>query len=59
MTDAIILDPQEMAIAKRQCQDCPHWSWFEGCTHISHDPLPERDCAEPLIEEALSGLRSV
>ncbi|KKM65388.1 hypothetical protein LCGC14_1491880 [marine sediment metagenome] len=44
MTDSIILDPQELTIAKEQCEGCRWWSWFKGCFYNNYYPLPRQDC---------------
>ena len=49
MTGAIILDPQELIIAKRQCGECLYWDWFKGCSILEAtgdpvDPHPIQDC---------------
>jgi hypothetical protein len=45
MTDAIILNPQEMVIAKRQCEGCRWWDWFGGCCCLSNSGyLPIQYC---------------
>ena len=44
MTDAIILDPQEMETAKQQCDRCWWWDWFGGCCCLSKGWLPVQDC---------------
>ncbi|KKL84435.1 hypothetical protein LCGC14_1964700, partial [marine sediment metagenome] len=46
MTDSIILDPQEKAIAERQCEGCRWWSWFRGCFY----DLPNSDSSQPIAD---------
>ncbi len=58
MIHAIILGPEEKAIAERQCVGCFRWDWFKGCywpdSWFPQEPKPKKNCGsfDP-------GLRSV